>query len=96
MNFRPQVGDQLTIDNVTYRIAEHPAAPGIPYGQAGRRQVGPVSPSTPVGSAARRTPLASKRRRWPKINAVVPRQKAAMPSMPDGKRLLRQRAPSIA
>ena len=36
MGFQPQVGDQLAIDSVTYRIAEHPAAPGIPYGQEGR------------------------------------------------------------
>jgi hypothetical protein len=28
--------DELTIDGITYRIAEHPAAPGIPYGQEGR------------------------------------------------------------
>ena len=36
MNFRPEAEQELTIDGVTYRIAEHPAAPGIPYGQEGR------------------------------------------------------------
>ncbi len=36
MAFRPNVGDELALNNVTYRIAEHPAAPGIPYGQEGR------------------------------------------------------------
>ncbi|HEC36530.1 MAG TPA: hypothetical protein ENI39_08355, partial [Anaerolineae bacterium] len=39
MPFRPQVGDELLINGVTYRIAEHPAAPGIPFGQAGRRAI---------------------------------------------------------
>jgi len=36
MPFQPNVHDELTIDGVTYRIAEHPAAPRIPYGQEGR------------------------------------------------------------
>jgi len=36
MNFRPEAEQELTIDGVTYGIAEHPAAPGIPYGQEGR------------------------------------------------------------
>jgi hypothetical protein len=36
MPFRPNVHDELTLNGVTYRIAEHPAAPGIPYGQEGR------------------------------------------------------------
>jgi hypothetical protein len=36
MSFRPNVHDELTLNGVTYRIAEHPAAPGIPYGQEGR------------------------------------------------------------
>jgi hypothetical protein len=35
MSFRPNVND-VTINGATYRIAEHPAAPGIPYGQEGR------------------------------------------------------------
>ena len=39
MPFHPQVGDQLNIDGVIYRIAEHPAAPGIPYGQEGRQAI---------------------------------------------------------
>lgn len=49
MPFHPQVGDQLTIDSVTYCVAEHPAAPGIPYGQAGRRAIvyALISPPAP-------------------------------------------------
>jgi len=34
--FSPNFHDELTIDGITYRIAEHPAAPRIPYGQEGR------------------------------------------------------------
>jgi len=36
MPFQPEVNLELTIDDATYRVAEHPAAPGIPYGQEGR------------------------------------------------------------
>jgi hypothetical protein len=36
MSFRPNVHDELTLNGITYRIAEHPAAPGMPYGQEGR------------------------------------------------------------
>ncbi len=36
MPFYPVVNQQLVIDGVAYRIAEHPAAPGMPYGQEGR------------------------------------------------------------
>ena len=39
MAFQPAVGQALTIDDTTYRIAEHPAAPGIPYGQEGRQAI---------------------------------------------------------
>ena len=39
MPFRPNVNDTLIIDNVTYRIAAHPGAPTIPYGQEGRQAV---------------------------------------------------------
>lgn len=39
MTFQPNVGDTLQIEDVEYRIAEHPAAPGIPYGQEGRAAV---------------------------------------------------------
>ena len=37
MPFRPNTNDLIAIDGATYRIAEHPAAPGMPYGQTGRR-----------------------------------------------------------
>jgi hypothetical protein len=36
MSFRPNAHDALTIGDATYVIAEHPAAPGMPYGQEGR------------------------------------------------------------
>jgi len=36
MPFQPNIHDELTIDGITYRIAEHPAAPGMPHGQEGR------------------------------------------------------------
>lgn len=39
MPFHPNVGDILTIGGVVYRMTEHPAAPGIPYGQEGRQAV---------------------------------------------------------
>ncbi|HYO48526.1 MAG TPA: hypothetical protein VEW94_01645 [Chloroflexia bacterium] len=37
--FRPDANSTLTIDGVSYVIAEHPAAPGMPYGQEGRAAV---------------------------------------------------------
>ncbi len=39
MPFYPKLGDTLTIENTTYRFAEHPAVQGMamPYGQTGRR-----------------------------------------------------------
>src|SRR5436190_17781613 len=30
-------GDAITIEGITYRVAEHPALPGIPYVQRGAR-----------------------------------------------------------
>jgi hypothetical protein len=39
MPFNPQVDEVLVIEDTAYRIAEHPAAPGIPYGQEGRQAV---------------------------------------------------------
>ena len=37
MPFRPEVGDEITIEGVTYTFTPHPIAPGVPYGQTGRR-----------------------------------------------------------
>jgi DNA-binding protein len=37
MPFRPNVAETITIDGVAYQVAEHPAAPGMPYGQEGRQ-----------------------------------------------------------
>jgi tetratricopeptide (TPR) repeat protein len=39
MPFNPAVDQELAIDGMTYRVAEHPAAPGMPYGQEGRAAV---------------------------------------------------------
>ena len=39
MTFQPSPKQELHIENITYRIAEHPSAPGMPYGQEGRRAV---------------------------------------------------------
>jgi tetratricopeptide (TPR) repeat protein len=39
MPFQPESGQELTIDGVAYRVAEHPNAPGMPYGQEGRAAV---------------------------------------------------------
>lgn len=36
MSFQPHPNQDLTIDGSVYKVAEHPAAPGIPYGQEGR------------------------------------------------------------
>ncbi|WP_166244909.1 hypothetical protein [Paenibacillus turpanensis] len=39
MSFQPRAGDRLRIHGAAYRFAEHPAAPGMPYGQEGRQGV---------------------------------------------------------
>lgn len=39
MSFAPNINQTLLIDSVICHIAEHPAAPGIPYGQEGRAAV---------------------------------------------------------
>jgi serine/threonine protein kinase len=36
VTIRPNVQDELIIAGTIYRVAEHPAAPGFPYGQEGR------------------------------------------------------------
>ena len=37
MTFSARVNEELLIGGTTYRIAEHPHAPGMPYGQEGRQ-----------------------------------------------------------
>lgn len=39
MSFQPNYNELLNIKNKTYYIAEHPYAPGMPYGQEGRQAV---------------------------------------------------------
>ncbi|MGB9777469.1 MAG: hypothetical protein ACPL7C_13145, partial [Anaerolineae bacterium] len=60
MPFEPRVGDILEIEGQRYAVAEHPAAPGIAYGQEGRAGIvyclEALTP-TPGGSAA--TPFPS-------------------------------------
>ena len=46
------VNDQLTINGVTYCVAEHPAAPGFPYGQEGRAGIVYQLLPSPTGRAA--------------------------------------------
>ncbi len=36
MTFQPAANSPFEIDGITYRTAEHPAAPGVAYGQEGR------------------------------------------------------------
>lgn len=37
MPFRPSVNSFLNIQSISFHFVEHPSAPGIPYGQTGRR-----------------------------------------------------------
>ena len=37
MPYRPKPNDTIAIDAIPYRFTEHPAAPGMAYGQTGRR-----------------------------------------------------------
>ena len=39
MPFQPQPFQKLIINNQTYQVMEHPAAPGMPYGQEGRQAI---------------------------------------------------------
>jgi peptide/nickel transport system substrate-binding protein len=39
MAFQPQVREELEIEGTVYRVAEHPNAPGMPFGQEGRQAV---------------------------------------------------------
>ena len=39
MTFQPQPNQTLTIAGGAYRVAEHPAAPGMPFGQEGRKAI---------------------------------------------------------
>ena len=58
MFFRPDPNDELILNGITYRIAEHPAAPGIPYGQEGRAGiVYQLLPSPSAGGAGLPSPL---------------------------------------
>lgn len=39
MTFGNVIGEKIVIDQATYTVAEHPPAPGKPYGQAGRQGI---------------------------------------------------------
>ena len=39
MTFHPEANQELLIGGAAYRVAEHPVAPGMPYGQEGRAAV---------------------------------------------------------
>ena len=63
MSFQPKVNQELTIGDVTYRIAEHPAAPGMPYGQEGRAAT--VYKLITAGSAPQALKVFKPRHRLP-------------------------------
>jgi hypothetical protein len=65
MPFQPEVGQELTIDDVTYRVAEHPAAPGMPYGQEGRQAI--VYQLVAQGGAAQALKVFKPRYRLPAL-----------------------------
>lgn|GEM_PF-6488377 len=58
MPFQPQVNQEFVLDGVTYRMAEHPAALGMPYGQEGRQ----ATVYQLVSSQERRAPKVFKAR----------------------------------
>src|SRR5687767_4012613 len=58
MPFEPQPGDTLPIGGVSYRVAAHPVAPGIAYGQEGRAST--VYQLLPEAADGRSQPLALK------------------------------------
>src|SRR5437899_1197676 len=39
MTFQPQANQELTIDGTLFRVAEHPGARTVPYGQEGRQAI---------------------------------------------------------
>ena len=39
MEFHPQPNQKIPIEQLNFRVTEHPLAPGMPYGQEGRRAV---------------------------------------------------------
>jgi len=39
MLFQPAVLQEMMLDGAMYRVAKHPAAPGMPYGQEGRQAI---------------------------------------------------------
>lgn len=39
MAFQPNPGDRITINETTYIVGQHPAAPGLAYAQAGRQGI---------------------------------------------------------
>ena len=40
MSFQPSPNQKLEIDDGIFNVAEHPSAPGMPYGQEGRQATG--------------------------------------------------------
>src|SRR5437867_2693336 len=39
MAFQLEVNQEIVLGGVPYRVAEHPVAPGVPYGQEGRQAI---------------------------------------------------------
>jgi hypothetical protein len=80
MPFQPAVGDELNIDGATYRIAEHPSAPGMPYGQEGRQA---VVYQLLAGEERRALKVFKPRYRLPGLVSLAGRQEefAALPGL---------------
>ena len=68
MSFQPQINDQIVIDQIEYRVAEHPNAPGMPFGQEGRAAtVYQLIPSSAIAGEARALKVFKPRFRVPAL-----------------------------
>ena len=77
MPFQPQVNQELTVDGHVFRVAEHPAAPGMPYGQEGRAAVvyklnpAPDADSPPASRGVQALKVFKPRYRLPDMVSVA-------------------------
>jgi hypothetical protein len=71
MPFQPTVNQEITIEQTAYRVAEHPAAPGMTYGQEGRQAV--VYQLTGLDDAKRALKVFKPRYRMPMLAALSER-----------------------
>jgi formylglycine-generating enzyme required for sulfatase activity len=78
MSFQPKINQELAVDGLTYHIVEHPAAPGMPYGQEGRAAVvyqllAPPASGESRGENARALKVFKPRYRTPSLVTVAGR-----------------------